>query len=929
MIGKSLGPYEILEPIGAGGMGEVYLAMDTRLRRKVAIKVLPDDYASDPERLARFTLEARASAALNHPNIAAVYDVGQADGTHFMVQEYLQGETLQHLLVGGAVPLKRALSLGSEIATALATAHEAGIVHRDLKPANVFVVKGDHAKVLDFGLAKFMQADGGGGEDLGATATAFGTAAGVIMGSPGYMAPEQIRGAEIDTRTDVFAFGCVLYELVSGQRAFGGETAVEVLNGILNTEPTPLAEIDPMLPMDLVRVVGKCLAKDPGRRYQNSNDLVVDLATLIDAVSSDSALSIGSFIRAEAKERPKVREGRHPLWWPAFAGVLVLIAVVVGYGGRNFLAPAAVTAPAPVRFPINLPAEQELTQQGWTVPMALSPDGTRLVFIAGSPSQLYLRDAAVGEPRSIPGTENGDIPFFSPDGEWVGFFEGLARLKRVRLATGEVQEVCECNNIGGSTPIWRPDGVIVWAAVGDFGRLLSVPATGGTPTTIAEAVLLADPDGGGPASDADTMIIPAWPALLPDGETVVALIQTFATEAADHEIFVGVASPSGDGWHRLTPPGFVTTEAAGPLQYVPSGHLVYGSSEGLMAVPFDPTELVFLGAPTIVIPDVEQPLSYPSPAFFAASTSGSLAYASRRPASSQSSLVWVNVEGETEPLRSTRGDYEMPRLSPGATELVVTSGAHVWVIDLERDTETRLSDDNSIVGQPIWTRSAAEVVMTRSFPATPRLDWVAADNTGVTRRLPTGRLQMFPHGWGPNGELVVGRLDDGDYDIFMMSFDEDLEPLAPIPLVQTPDGEGAAAFSPDGRWLAYTSDESGVFEVYVEPYPGPGRRWTISTDGGTSPVWSPDGRKIYYRSGSRMMTVVVDPGADLNPGRAEVLFDNPALEGVQEDGFGRNFDLTADGQRFVMVQEPGPWEPRLNVVLNWSEELKTRVPPER
>jgi len=906
----------------------VYLALDTRLRRKVAIKVLPDDYAADPERLARFTLEARASAALNHNNIAAVYDVGEADGTHFMVQEYLQGETLQHALVGGALPVKRALRLGSEIAAALAAAHAAGIVHRDLKPANVFVVKGDHAKVLDFGLAKVMQNEGGSGDDLGDTATAFGTVAGVVMGSPGYMAPEQIRGADIDPRTDVFAFGCVLYELASGVRAFGGETAVEVLNGILNSEPVPLAQIDPILPMDLVRIVGKCLAKDPARRYQNSNDLVVDLTALSDAVSSDSALSIGSFIQAEAKERPKVRTGRHPLWWPAVAGALVLLAIVVGYAGRNVLSPVTTAAPAPFRFSINLPTEQELSQQGWTAPLALSPDGTRLVFTAGTPSQLYLRDAAVGEPRPIPGTENGEIPFFSPDGEWVGFFEGFARLKRIRLATGEVQVVCECANDGGSTPVWRPDDVIVWSSVGEFGVLVAVPAGGGPRTTVVEPVLETDPGGVASDSDASTMIFPTWTALLPDGETIVGLILTWGV--AESEVFIGVVSPAGGGWRRLTAPGLVGADATGPLSYLPSGHLAYGSPAGIMAVPFDATELEVLGSPTIAIRDVELPISAASPAFFATSTNGTLAYASPRPRSAQSSVVWVDREGAAQTLRATRGDYEMPRLSPSGNEVVVNSGTDVWVIDIPRDTETRLSTSESVIeAHPIWDRSGAEVVMLRSFPLMGQLDWVSPASPGTRREMPVPNQQLFPSAWGPAGQLVVTRHDSPDWDILMMPVDESSSPVAPLALVETPDSEGAAVFSPNGRWLAYTSDESGLFEVYVQPYPGPGRRWTISTDGGTSPLWSSDGGTLYYRSGTRMMTVAVESGPDLNPARAQVLFDNPALEPTATDGIGRNYDLTADGQRFVMVQEPGPWAPQLNVVLNWFEELKTRVPPER
>lgn len=934
MIGKSLGPYDILEPIGAGGMGEVYLALDTRLRRKVAIKVLPDDYAADPERLARFTLEARASAALNHVNIAAVYDVGEADGTHFMVQEYLRGETLQHALVGGALPIKRVLRLGSEIAAALAAAHEVGIVHRDLKPANIFVVKGDHAKVLDFGLAKFVQREGSDGEDLGATATAFGTAAGVIMGSPGYMAPEQIRGEDIDQRTDLFAFGCVLYELASGQRAFGGDTAVEVLNGILNAEPTPLAEIDPMLPMDLVRIVGKCLAKDPARRYQNSNDLVVDLAVLADAVSSDSALSIGSFIVAEAKERPKVRTGRHPLWWPAVAGVLVLIATVVGYAGRDFLAPATVAPPAPfIRLPINLPAELEVDWRGWSLPLALSPDSTRVVFKAGVPTQLYVLEFAAEEPRPIPGTENGSDPFFSPDGEWVGFFEDLLRLKRVRLATGEVQDICECPNFAGGTAVWRPDDVIVWADTGNYGPLMSVPASGGTATTIVQAIL--EPDGEAPLGAAETQVFPTALALLPDGETIIGLVDVLEVDGVDYDKFIGVASKVGGGWRRLTPPGFLSVEtiALGPLHYFPSGHLVYGTSEGVTAVPFDPVELEFLGNPALMVPDVDQsPSAYPVP-LFAASTSGSLVFASSRPASAQSSLVWVDHEGYAEPLRATKGGYQMPRVSPGGTEVVVNSGAHVWIIDLARDTETRLSQKRSgMPGHPIWTPSGAEVVMNRGYPSPIMLVWAAEDSTGETRDAPTRREQdnmLFPNDWGPDGELVVTRQIGAEYDILSMRFDEGGEPLPAVPLVATPDQEGGAAFSPDGNWLAYTSDESGVLEVYARPYPGEGRRWTISTRGGTSPLWSSDGRTLYYRNGTRMMTVAVETGPALNPARPQLLFDNPTLEIVGEDGFGRNYDLSPDGDRFVMVQEPGPWAPRLNLWLNWFEELKTRVPPQR
>lgn len=924
MVGESLGPYLILEPIGAGGMGQVYVAMDTRLRRKVAIKVLPQEFASDPERLARFIQEARAAAALNHARIAAIHDVGEADGVHFMVQEYLQGSTLKDLLADRALPLKRALHLGAEIAEAIAAAHASSIVHRDLKPANIFVVDGGHAKVLDFGLAKLMHVDKVPDDDSTRSPTIMGTTAGTIMGTAGYMAPEQIRGGAIDARTDVFAFGCVLYEMVSGERAFRAGTAVEVLNAILNAEPTPLAEIDPGLPRDLVRIIGKCLAKEPGRRYQNSDDLLVDLQTLGDDVGRDSALSIGSFLRAEARERPTPWPLRRPLWWGAVAVAVVLTASLTGYAGREWLSRRPVSAPTRVtRFTIDLPAEQELTQSAWTLPLALSPDGRRMVYTAGVPSQLYLRDFDTDTSRPIPGTENGDSPFFSPDGEWVGFFDSLESLKRVRLATGEVQEICICRYDGGGV-VWRPDDTILFVSVSRQGELLGVPAAGGNPTTVVKPELEANPSGADSESDSG-MFIPTWPTLMPDGVTVLALLYA---DSREDEAFIGAVSATGQGWRRLTEPGFLGEDPAGPLRYAVSGHLVYASPAGLVAVPFDPDRLEVLGAPTRVTPPVEQPASYGSPAFFTVSAGGSLVAASPRPESAKSSLVWVDHQGVVTPLRATAGDYGVPRLSPDGTGLAVNSGGHVWLIDLVRDTETRLSDRKSpINGHPAWDRGGAEVVLARGISATS-LVWMRTDSTGASRTLSTDGV-LWANAWAPDGSLLVTRYLPGEYDIVALPFDENHEPLPPVPVVVTPANEGAAALSPDGRWLAYASDESGRFEVYAQPYLGPGRRWTISTNGGSSPAWAPAGDELYYRDGSRMMTVTVDPASNLDPGRPRVLFDDPALVGVVEDGVGRNYDIAPDDERFVMIQAPGPWSPRLSVVLNWFVEVRTRAPAPR
>jgi serine/threonine-protein kinase len=883
--GIRIGPYEITSPLGEGGMGIVYRARDTKLERDVALKVLPDHFADDPDRLSRFQREAQVLASLNHPNIAQIYGLEDSGNTRCIVMELVDGETLQERLARGPMTLDDALPIARQIAEALEAAHERGIMHRDLKPANMKLTADGKVKVLDFGLAKIYEAANvPHNVSNSPTLTAAQTLGGVILGTAAYMSPEQARGRAVEKRTDIWAFGCVLYEMLTAQPAFRGEDTTEILASVVKAEPE-WQRLPADLPANIRTLLFRCLQKDTKKRIRDAGDIVIELEQSPTSPVSDlaSSTSIGP-----------VSFRRSVLF--SLIGVLISAAVTGVAVWRLKPVPAAPVG----RFSIVLPHGQRLAGLDMTA-MTFSPDGKRLAYVAtsGGPRQLYVRETDSLDARPLTGTENAVSPFFSPDGEWIGFFTGDS-LKKIAMSGGPPVRLARVEFFGrGGT--WGTDGNIAFATGTDSGLSLVSDSGGGSQTLTTLDRQKAE------ASH-------RFPHYLPGG----SLLFTVGTGGSWDDARIEVLKP-GTGEKK------VVIEGGSDGRYLPSGHLVFLRGGNLMAVPFDLRRLEVTGSPKALVEGILPSTNNTGAAQAAFADAGSVAYVSGGGKVSDRTLVWVDRNGMEQPLRLPARAYRHPRLSPDENRLLVDidegNKSDLWVCDLLRGTLIRLSFDD-VSGYPEWTPDGKNLAYQARPTGVWNIFWKATDGTGKEERLTTSPNLQWADSWSPDGNTLAFTEVDPvtHWDIWTLS----IKDRRKSQFLRTPFNETYLVFSPDGRWVAYQSDESGRDEIYVQPFPGPGTKELISIDGGTDPLWSRDGRQLLYRNGDKMVSVAITVVPTFHPSKPEVVFESPywAYEGYS------SYTVTADGRRFVMIKENEQVAKAnvINVVLNWTSELKQRIP---
>jgi len=882
--GTKLGPYEILSPLGAGGMGEVYRACDTRLDRTVAIKILPSHLSANTEAKQRFDREARAISSLNHPNICTLHDVGHQDGTDYLVMEFLEGETLADRLLKGPLPREQVLKYGIEICEGLEKAHRGGVVHRDLKPGNIMLTK-TGAKLMDFGLAKATPVMAPP-PSSGLTATVASpagshplTAQGTVVGTFQYMSPEQLEGKDADARSDIFAFGAVLYEMITGKRAFQGKSQMSLMSAILERDPEPISTINPPAPPLLDHIVRRCLAKNPEERWQSAQDLKLELEWLRQAGSQASAPALARGKRTSSA-----------VLVLAAALVLAVILLAVGY----FLFPSK---PAPAIW-ANLNLGGELIDEEGD--FALSPDGQKVAYVAATPQgnlKLWVRDLKSPKSQSLEGTEASEFPFWSPDSQSIAFFS-LGKLKRINANGEGLQSICDAVNGRGGA--WNREGTIVFAP-NLYGGLVRVSAAGGTPAELTH-----------PAEPGRSH---RWPFFLPDGHhfLFVSYDATHPTQGS------GVYVDSLDtGESKLVSKNIVSNAA-----YLEPGYLLYVREGKLMAQRFDVNKLALSGE---AIPLAEA-VRYMSDRRIADFSAARGALVMLPPSTTGRQIIWFNREGRqlgvavADAGRASSGEYWIPLLSPdgnqAAAERTRSGASDIWIYDLKSGTGTRLTFAEGFTTNPVWTPDGKKVAYESARPEAPGIYLKPVSGGGAEQLTLAYAGEMQPASFSPDGRFLALNNYDKKAQVMVLPLQGERK------LFTFPQSQGAtssASFSPDGKWMAYDSDESGRSEIYVVSFPGPGGKWQVSTNGGYRTWWVGHGEStelFYLDNQSRLTAVPVrTQGGAPNVGAAQVLLGGKSLANT---GI---IDITRDGKRILLSQPQPNSTAALTLLLNWTAVLK-------
>jgi serine/threonine protein kinase/Tol biopolymer transport system component len=884
--GTLLGQYEVVEMLGWGGMGEVYCARDTKLDRPVAIKVLREECASDPERLRRFEQEARIVSSLNHPNIVTIFDIDQQGSMLYIAMEYVEGKTLREMVASEPLPLKTLLPLATQIAEGLAKAHSFGVVHRDLKPGNLMVSHDGLVKILDFGLAKLIPQR----SDVlseGSTVdkwSEFGTPPGTAP----YMSPEQAAGRPLDYHSDQFALGSVLYVMATGKPAFHRETVPQTLADIIEADPEPIASLNPKIPPPLRWMIERCLAKDPQDRYVSTADLARELQDLGRHLSEISSEPASSPSADRSTSRPPLRK-RVRLGPLAALGLLAL-GLLIGFAAARFMTQGKEASS--VRIAMEMPNGLQ-PSFGYGPSLAISPEGGTLAFVLGSgtTTRLFVKRPEDLEVMPMAGTEGARTPFFSPRGQWIAFFdEDDRQLKKLSLSGGEPVAVADTDSRWGAA--WTPDGTIVFTL--SYGGLVRVSENGGKPEPVTNAE--------------ETYHI--FPSLLPGGKVVLF---TILPADADFDEASIAAVPVAGGAPK------VVLESASFPHYAPTGHLVFVQGGHVLAAPFDQQALVVTGPPVELLEGVWTN-SYIGYAEFTFSETGTLLYISGGSDPNRATLVSVDRNGTSIPLVTERRPYRVPRVSPDGRQLAFAIGdqqVDIWAYDLSRRSFDRLTDSASWDAYPLW-QPGMNAMAFSSMREGPAAIYRIGLRSETVEKLVTAEHSNYPGSWSPDGKLLAYWQENPEtgLDIWVYS----VETASQEPFLRTAYNESAPEFSPDGRFIAYESNETGQqLEVYIRPYPEVNPSTRISTDGGRSPRWSADGRELFYLVSGKLMVVDIETEPNLAPSAPRELFQGP---------YDRYYDPAPDGQSFVMIREMEEGDPplRFNFIANWFEELRHLAP---